>query len=60
MVLFLCTLHKPISVNPGQTLSSGASELSFNCFHVSLNRPRGYKTFFVLNSVEQDILNAHK
>ena len=22
-------------------------------------RPRGYKTFFVLNSVEHDILNAH-
>ena len=23
-------------------------------------RPRGYKTFFVLNSVEHEILNAHK
>ena len=23
-------------------------------------RPRGYKTFFVLNSVEHGILNAHK
>ena len=22
--------------------------------------PRGYKTFFVLNSVEHEILNAHK
>ena len=24
------------------------------------HRPRGYKTFFVLNSVEHEILNAHK
>ena len=24
------------------------------------NWPRGYKTFFVLNSVEHGILNAHK
>ena len=23
-------------------------------------RPRGYKTIFMLNSVEQEILNAHK
>ena len=26
----------------------------------SMTRPRGYKTFFVLNSVEHEILNAHK
>ena len=26
----------------------------------SFNWPRGYKTFFVLNSVEHEILNAHK
>ena len=25
-----------------------------------ITRPRGYKTFFVLNSVEHEILNAHK
>ena len=25
-----------------------------------LTRPRGYKTFFLLNSVEHEILNAHK
>ena len=24
------------------------------------NRPRGYKTFFMLNSVEHEILNAHR
>ena len=24
------------------------------------NRPRGYKTFFMLNSVEHEVLNAHK
>ena len=23
-------------------------------------RPRGYKTFFMLNSIEREILNAHK
>ena len=28
--------------------------------HVLYTRPRGYKTFFVLNSVEHDLLNAHK
>ena len=31
--------------------------------HVSIGvqiRPRGYKTFFVLNSVEHEILYAHK
>ena len=27
---------------------------------VLLIRPRGYKTFFVLNSVEHEISNAHK
>ena len=26
----------------------------------TMTRPRGYKTFFVLNSVEHEILNAHK
>ena len=25
-----------------------------------MSRPRGYKTFFMLNSVEHEILNAHK
>ena len=29
-------------------------------FHKSQFMPRGYKTFFVLNSVEHEILNAHK
>ena len=29
--------------------------------HVSyVTRPRGYKTFFMLNSIEHEILNAHK
>ena len=31
------------------------------CRHRGLsNWPRGYKTFFVLNSIEHEILNAHK
>ena len=25
-----------------------------------MTRPRGYKTFFMLNSIEHEILNAHK
>ena len=25
-----------------------------------MTRPRGYKTFFILNSAEHEILNAHK
>ena len=29
-------------------------------FGIFLSRPRGYKTFFVLNSTEHEILNAHK
>ena len=29
-------------------------------FWANVNRPRGYKTFFVLNSVEHEILNVHK
>ena len=38
----------------------------FSCFlklllcSVFMFRPRGYKTFFVLNSTEHEILNAHK
>ena len=27
--------------------------------HLCDSRPRGYKTFFMLNSVEHEILNAH-
>ena len=30
------------------------------CIAAVATRPRGYKTFFVLNSVEQEVLNAHK
>ena len=31
-----------------------------NQFEHNSNWPRGYKTFFVLNSVEHEILKAHK
>ena len=34
-------------------------EQKFSSIHC-VSRPRGYKTFFVLNSVEHEILNAHK
>ena len=27
---------------------------------LKMTRPRGYKTFFMLNSVERELLNAHK
>ena len=30
-----------------------------NCF-LTATRPRGYRTFFVVNSIEHEILNAHK
>ena len=29
-------------------------------FNLALSKPRGYKTFLVLSSVEHEILNAHK
>ena len=31
-----------------------------SCHLGNVTWPRGYKTFFVLNSVEHEILNAHK
>ena len=34
-------------------------ELNFKCV-IYKTRLRGYKTFFMLNSVEHEILNAHK
>ena len=37
---------------------SGISIMLFDT--LGFSRPRGYKTFFVLNSVEHEILNAHK
>ena len=37
-----------------------AFELIPNTQNVCRTRPRGYKTFFVLNSIEHEILNAHK
>ena len=30
------------------------------CVNFMKNRPRGYKTFFMLKSVEHEILNAHR
>ena len=29
-------------------------------YHLGESRPRGYKTFFMLNSVEHEIFPAHK
>ena len=29
-------------------------------YKINLSRPRGYKTFFVLNSTEHEISTAHK
>ena len=34
--------------------------ISLSAIFTKENRPRGYKTFFVLNSVEHEILNVHK
>ena len=32
----------------------------WSCKITTCIRPRGYKTFFMLNSIEHEILNAHK
>ena len=44
------------------TLVGSRSHLQLLLLHSygQTNWPRGYKTFFVLNSVEHEILNAHK
>ena len=39
---------------------SCSAELSMKRFYNFVARARGYKTFFMLNSVEHEILNAHK
>ena len=31
-----------------------------SCIEELITRPRGYKIFFMLNSIEHEILNAHK
>ena len=33
---------------------------ALNPLSYQVSRPRGYKNFFMLNSVEHEILNAHK
>ena len=39
----------------------GKSKFPFDTeFCDNSTRPRGYKTFFMLNSVQHEILNAHK
>ena len=48
------------------SIQAPCSRLSMQCRLRSVHtvqtkiRPRGYKTFFVLNSVEHEILNDHK
>ena len=51
--------------NPGEMLTYKAEEeyvnLSVPVLHAGKhNKPRGYKTFFTLNSVENKIYHAHK
>ena len=40
--------------------NSVCSQKDFHLYWETKPRPRGYKTFFMLNSVEHEILNAHK
>ena len=60
MLCLTCTMI--ISVDLAQYGVSCAKDwLSVDCGTI-LNEiwPRGYKTFFMLNSIEHEILNAHK
>ena len=60
---FVFSIEIPVkSVDPDQMLCFAMFDLGLHCLHMSPNLdiwPRGYKTFFVLNSVEHEILNAH-
>ena len=58
--IFLEFVDDKKSMTRGQGACSVAL-FFFSCFCIyNVTRPRGYKTFFVLNSVEHGILNAHK
>ena len=50
----LCVLNKFQKIKNSKQLSKIIHKNGF------MTRPRGYKTFFKLNSVEHEILNAHK
>ena len=47
-------------VPAGKGLSYVHADIKYFNQTGQMSRPRGYKTFFVLNSVEHEILNAHK
>ena len=44
----------------GILLACAYSDISVDLIGYDPFRARGYKTFFMLNSVEHEILNAHK
>ena len=50
--------HAPISVLP--FIFRTQTDISANDCFSKYTGPRGYKTFFVLNSDEHEILTAHK
>ena len=58
--MFLKTKRLSISQFDWLVLSVYSHEHSVSIHITMLTRPQGYKTFFVLNSVEHEILNAFK
>ena len=62
-----CVFHKlcqrysgPVTPPLYGQLAMGKLYFTFTISLASVDRARGYKTFFVLNSVEHEISNAHK
>ena len=61
----LITFEMPVGVGGRCVCGRGGGEnmADFLCLKenpFTLTRPRGYKTFFMLNSVEHEIFPAHK
>ena len=45
---------------PGRTISIPLTMLLVGLFGCKKNWPRGYKTFFMLNTIEHEIFHANK
>ena len=55
-------LEETVSLNCGQVRGSTKGKLHFYEKHKLVKGilPQGYKSFFMLNSIENEILNSHK
>ena len=58
--LCACTVDNPLAKARGLSLRTGAQPMLYFPLDAHLIRPQGYKTFFMLNSAEYEILNAYK